>query len=342
MSRFSMADTLALRDLIHETGTLRVGGPPMWDQLLPQIRQLIGLERICAYGVSDTESGHLQLDYFNADGFDARPLAGAFDAMLAKGDRRWGLYDPVRPEPAQRNRAVSTPDLMPHDQMEKLPLMQLFRRLDLGEQPLRVLVCDGPVMLAWIGFWSERIAAEPRERRLLQALVPTLGKRLLIEQQLGHARLTYAAMGAALEQIPGAAFVTDGAGRVLHANRPGREALDADPRGLHEQLLRALAGEPGEMAVSSLEEHGAPSHHLIVRRAASGDRVRVAELARFYGLTARQEAVLELLLEGHSNKAIAARLYCAERTIEAHVTAILDRAGAGSRSELLARAWRRS
>jgi DNA-binding CsgD family transcriptional regulator len=342
MSRFSIADTRALRDLLHEAGTVRAGGPSLWNHLLPQIRQLIGLERICAYGVSDGEKQRLQLDYFEADGFDANPLADAFRGMLARGERRWGLYDPARPEPNQRNRAVLTHELAPRSVMEKMPLLQLFQKLGLGEQLLRVLVCDGPVLLAWVGFYSDSLEAQPRQPRLLQALVPVLKRRLLLEQQLKQARLNHAALGAALEQISGAAFVTDGAGRVLHANHPGREALDADPHGLREQLARVLAGEPGEMSVSSLEERGVPAHHLIVRRAPAGDQARVAELARYWGLTARQKAVLALLLEGHSNKAIAARLYCAERTVEAHMTAILDRAGACSRAELLARAWRRS
>lgn len=43
-----------------------------------------------------------------------------------------------------------------------------------------------------------------------------------------------------------------------------------------------------------------------------------------HGLTPRQLEVLSLLVEGHSNKAIATRLGVAEATVKMHVTAILQ------------------
>ena len=57
------------------------------------------------------------------------------------------------------------------------------------------------------------------------------------------------------------------------------------------------------------------------------------------GATPRQAQVLALLVAGEPNKNIAARLRCAERTIELHVTALLRKAEAGSRSALAARFW---
>jgi DNA-binding NarL/FixJ family response regulator len=44
-------------------------------------------------------------------------------------------------------------------------------------------------------------------------------------------------------------------------------------------------------------------------------------------LTEREREVLELVAEGMSNRAIAARLFVAERTVEAHVTQIFQRIG---------------
>ncbi|HKE98756.1 MAG TPA: BTAD domain-containing putative transcriptional regulator [Actinomycetes bacterium] len=55
-------------------------------------------------------------------------------------------------------------------------------------------------------------------------------------------------------------------------------------------------------------------------------------------LTDRQLDVLALLVEGHSNAEIAARLYRSTRTVENHVAALLTRLGVGSRGEVAAAA----
>ncbi len=54
-------------------------------------------------------------------------------------------------------------------------------------------------------------------------------------------------------------------------------------------------------------------------------------------LASRQTEVLALVAAGESNKLIAARLDCALRTVEVHVTALLRKAGCDSRAELVAR-----
>lgn len=55
------------------------------------------------------------------------------------------------------------------------------------------------------------------------------------------------------------------------------------------------------------------------------------------GLTAREREVFALLREGLTNAAIAGRLHRSERTVEHHVAAVLRKAGATTRVELIAR-----
>ena len=58
-------------------------------------------------------------------------------------------------------------------------------------------------------------------------------------------------------------------------------------------------------------------------------------------LSARELAVLTLLAEGLSNKLIAHQLEISEHTVKTHVTAILAKLGAASRTEAVSQAIRR-
>jgi LuxR family maltose regulon positive regulatory protein len=55
-------------------------------------------------------------------------------------------------------------------------------------------------------------------------------------------------------------------------------------------------------------------------------------------LTSREQEVLELLTAGGSNRAIAAELVVTIDTVKKHVSHVLDKLGAGSRTEAVARA----
>ena len=66
---------------------------------------------------------------------------------------------------------------------------------------------------------------------------------------------------------------------------------------------------------------------------------RVERMAHRWGLTARQREVLAGLARGHSNRALSQSLGCAEKTVEVHVSAVLEKSGVSSRTALLARFW---
>ena len=58
-------------------------------------------------------------------------------------------------------------------------------------------------------------------------------------------------------------------------------------------------------------------------------------------LTARERQVLDLVADGYSNKLIAERLGMSEHTAKFHVRSLLDKLGADTRTEAVARAVRR-
>ena len=59
-------------------------------------------------------------------------------------------------------------------------------------------------------------------------------------------------------------------------------------------------------------------------------------------LTAREQQVLELIEAGLSNGQIAERLYISTKTVSVHVSAILRKLGAASRTEAVFRARERA
>jgi DNA-binding NarL/FixJ family response regulator len=147
-------------------------------------------------------------------------------------------------------------------------------------------------------------------------------------------RVAAAALGAALEAIPSPAFVVRHPGTVLQANGRGRALLDADP----DRVLRALSAgavEQGRFPVETL-----PGVQVVVLPDLDGDaRARLVSVTRRWILTPRQSAVLALVAQGESNRTVAARLGCSEKTVELHVSALLAKTHCASRAQLVAAFW---
>jgi DNA-binding NarL/FixJ family response regulator len=57
-------------------------------------------------------------------------------------------------------------------------------------------------------------------------------------------------------------------------------------------------------------------------------------------LTARESEILALLAEGGGNKEIASRLHISEHTVKFHVSSILAKLGASTRTDAVARGYR--
>lgn len=58
-----------------------------------------------------------------------------------------------------------------------------------------------------------------------------------------------------------------------------------------------------------------------------------------FRLTPRECDVLALVANGHSNRRIADNLGCSSRTVEVHVSRLLEKSNCDSRAELIARVW---
>ncbi|MEA2685615.1 MAG: hypothetical protein QOE93_810 [Actinomycetota bacterium] len=104
---------------------------------------------------------------------------------------------------------------------------------------------------------------------------------------------------------------------AIQAGAAGYLLKDADP----EEVDRAVR------AVHAGEGRLDPSVAAVVMAAATGQR---GDLAR---LTPRELEVLRLLGQGLSNKALAERLFVAEKTVKTHVSAILAKLGLADRTQ---------
>jgi DNA-binding NarL/FixJ family response regulator len=121
------------------------------------------------------------------------------------------------------------------------------------------------------------------------------------------------------------AFDTDE--RILAAVRAGAQGY----------LLKGTPREELFAAVRVVHEGGSLLQPVVASKLL--DRVR-AEAAPVEPLTSREAEVLRLLARGLQNKEIARDLGVTERTIKFHVSSVLQKLGAGNRTEAVAAAAR--
>jgi len=113
--------------------------------------------------------------------------------------------------------------------------------------------------------------------------------------------------------------------QALTSDRPHRRAYPVDQAVVHLRQLardRRLDADVVEATVGAVGAAGAAAGARVARAAAGGRA----------GLTARQVEVLNLLTQGLSNRAIAARLTISPRTAEHHIQDVYARIGVSSRA----------
>jgi DNA-binding CsgD family transcriptional regulator len=303
--------------------------------VLREVGAAAGFELATMYGLTYAE-GHVRVESGVSLGGE---LIAPFDLFLARSPVRFGAYDPMRPEPRQRNVVVSREAL---PELEASPVFrELFPELGLTHHAfMRVVLCDGRAFLGYVGGWrAEPFHAQHRED--LSALVPALRRHLRLNSWVGRARFSSEALKATLDAIGAPAFVLRAGGGTSEANAIGRLLLDTEPLATRSRLARAESGLERGAQVTPIRVPGIPPHRLVVLPADEhGLRARAALVARRWGLTERQVEVLIHVVRGAPNKAIASALGCSVRNVEVHVSSLLERAACGSRAELGARFWR--
>jgi DNA-binding CsgD family transcriptional regulator len=339
LSKGDAAHVRRLRDLLER---YRPSERPVADEFIHELEALLEGDVSLAMRPVRGELGW-GLDYFYGT-TDLTP----FRKFIATAQDGWTPWFPVTPEPL-RNRAMR-PKVLHRHLVENPPsyayseLLVLAEELDAGmdKDDLAVSLWDGDVLLGW--FASGRKAAfGPREVALLDALIPSLRARMLLEHQLGHARATFAILEAALDAIPTAAFFLAGSS-IEHANATGRLLLERNRAGVIDMLRESLRSRSpgGPFAITQIDARGVRMAALAVLRgdgvAPDLERRLTASSAR-HSLTTRQRDVLALLARGYGNKTIAERIGVAEATVEEHITNLFRKVGVDSRAELVARFW---
>jgi DNA-binding NarL/FixJ family response regulator len=341
----ALADRSRIADIQHSLAVYVDGGPPALTQVLGPVRELLRFDLVVAYGIEEDGSGFAPSFLEMEGGRVGLTTARRIFREFMSGQRvRFGGYDPRKPEPWNRNKPLLYSDIA-RQGIRTTPMAELLlprMSVHVSEQ-LRVLVCEGPSLLAWFGGFRD-VRADPytqRDRRVLGAMVPSLRRRLVLERTIGSAGTTQAALEIALEAIAAPAFLLTSAGAPVLANASGRAALDAGPTALGTKLRNAVRSPRcDEFRVTPVESAGSPRHYLAVGRAEPRVRAMVHDAARRWGLSSRQTDVLRWIVEGVSNARVGAELGIAERTVETHVTAILQRAQVGSRAGLIVAAMR--
>jgi DNA-binding CsgD family transcriptional regulator len=279
-----------------------------------------------------------------------------FRALLAAPPAEDGLFlfDPTRPDPAERNvlRVIEPTE----NAAGASSASQVFGKHGMGAMTqTRMLVCNGPVLLSWIGVFRERVRTREngggrsaREAKRDASLVESLGRALRRPLRLLHG-LPADGQGlfeALLETLAGDAYLVTGSGRVETANTRGAAHLASGLREEKAELQRAilehLAGhEPAAFEVHPLRiGHELYILHRRPRAASAGIAQRLDEARTRWRLSAQQVAVLRELGEGAANKVIAERLSISVRTVEKHVTDLAAKAGVDSRLRLVAELWK--
>jgi DNA-binding CsgD family transcriptional regulator len=331
-----------VQELGRALSLLPVHGPPALERHIDDIRSALESDVALAYGVLDA-GDRMDLRFLHGAGnIDVAGVRDVFiDCVRGFGGKvGWAAYNPVRPEPEQRNRVFVQPRVNPLRRHSPIA-RALYPRFGLEPHDhMRTLVCDGSTFLAWVGTFSVSTLA-PWQHAALAALIRPLRRRLIVERRLERHGAVQAALDVLLESTASAVFILGERGSVEPGNGLARAALRRDRSGTLAALLASLrvGGNGSDYIVTELDSGDGSRSYLAIARApaALSHRARALAAQSRFRLSERQVEVLELLLQGKTSAEIAERLAITSSTLEKHLSALFERAGVLNRSALIAR-----
>lgn len=343
----SKRDREALAAVIDDVRRLDLGpvsGPgQIAKRLAKGMTDLFG-PRCAVYRPEATANGW-SLEFIEAPALTRSALA-AYGRLLAGSSNPSNLYlfNPLRPKPDERNVIR---DISP-EQIDRAPVSRpVFVQAGLGHMSqTRMLVCDGPLLLAWVGlFRPPDNPVTQRERWMFRRLASAASDPLRRARGLSAAASSIV-LEAALAAYSGEAYLLRADGRIEFANEVGAARMRRSAREVVEQITTALAVYPKrtELELHAIHGDGIPPMFLATRSSAPTSDLegRLSVVQVEWRLTPRQVDVLRRLVVGDSNKEVAARLALALRTVELHVGALMRRAKVDSRLRLVTRFWNAS
>jgi DNA-binding CsgD family transcriptional regulator len=325
-----------LKDITRALATWTPEDRPVMTWLLAELQGLMRASFVGAYRPLATDQGW-SLEFMLGAGERAASQVRAFQewVLRMRSSPRFLTYNPYAVEARQRN-TVLLPSDFPRAVYERFqgPLYQAVGTP--GHQQVRILVCDGPRLLSWLGATREQ-PFTAREVGVLRHLARPLQERLRWERQLRPPWHGTLAMELSLEAVGRPAFVVGPRNTVELANAPARALLERGSRDALASIRQSeRQGSTGAFTVTRLTAPGWPPYLLAIAKQREPASSSYAALAQErWRLTARQTAILELVLDGASNKEIATQSSCAEVTVENHITEIYRRSGARSRTDVV-------
>ena len=322
-------------ELIGALSTFHLDGTSAVPTFIEGLREALATDRTAAYSWAHADDTTARVEWAHGGRFPVQRARSDLE-RLAGRKVAWGGYNPLRPEPWQRNRVFRQAPLLAKVGTD-WPIMRCYEGWGIGgHDQLRVLVCEGESLLAYVGAWQPE-PFNAQQLRMFRELVRPLQKRLSVERMLGGVPRLRSALETTLDALGREAFITTAHGAIVEANALARLALAADAATTRRDVAMCVRGATGgEYERIPLSGRGEPQGSLVMRRVRDGGRT--ARASARWSLTRAQARVLSMVCEGSSNRAIAARLGIVERTVEAHLTAIMSKADVESRAELLVRA----
>ena len=114
--------------------------------------------------------------------------------------------------------------------------------------------------------------------------------------------------------------------RALSDGASGYLLKDATPEDLAQAINVAMSGSGNVLSPRVIQ-------NLFEDAAESGAGSSGTSRRNEFRLTARENDILALLAEGHSNREIAGRLFLSEKTVKAHLAAIFRKLGVTNRTQ---------